>query len=271
MTHPQIAVFARLAKENTPPVRVLEGQKTLISRTMHGFAYDAMHDEIVVTSPLTQAILIFRGGANGEERPVRVIQGPHTQILGTAYGALDKVSVDPVNNEIVLPIAPSGVLVFARDANGDVAPKRVLSGPDTKIRGVSPVGVDPVHDLLLVNSGGAMLIFDRTASGNTAPRAVIQGPKSGMGRIDTFQVYPPKGWIIGGCSGGSVCAWSTNDNGDVAPRWRLPVQQLTGYVASGVVLDPIHKEVIMSAAGQRVRPPSGIMNTVITFSWPEIF
>ena len=30
--HPQIAIFARLAGENTPPVRALEGQKTLISR-----------------------------------------------------------------------------------------------------------------------------------------------------------------------------------------------------------------------------------------------
>src|ERR1700730_18310894 len=101
--HPQIAAFARLAGANTPPVRVIEGQKTQISRTMHGFAYDPIHDEIVVTSPLTQAILIFRGSANGEEPPVRVIQGPHTQILGTAYCGNDKVCVDPVNNEILLP------------------------------------------------------------------------------------------------------------------------------------------------------------------------
>ena len=69
MNHPQIAVFARLAKENTPPIRAIEGQKTKISRTMHGFGYDAIHDEIVVTSPLTQAILTFRGAADGEEPP----------------------------------------------------------------------------------------------------------------------------------------------------------------------------------------------------------
>src|SRR5919197_5638312 len=113
--HPQIAAFARLAGENTPPVRTLEGQKTKISRSMHGFAYDAVHDEIVVTSPLTQAILIFRGGANGEEAPIRVIQGPHTQILGV--GAMDKVSIDPDNNEILLATARHNVLVFPREAN----------------------------------------------------------------------------------------------------------------------------------------------------------
>jgi len=248
---------------------------------MHGFAYDGLHDEIVVTSPLAQAILIFRGGANGEEPPIRVIQGPKTQILGTAYCGNDKVSVDPVNNEILLPLASgqegcgggnaNGVLVFDRMANGDVPPKRILRGPDTGITGPSPVGADATHNLLLVNKQGAMLIFDRTASGNTKPKAVIQGPNSGMARIDTFQVYEPKGWIVGGCTGGAICAWSVDDNGDAAPRWKIPVQQLTGYVASGIALDPVHKEVILSAAGQRVRPTTGIMNTVITFSWPEIF
>jgi len=250
---------------------------------MHGFAYDDIHDEIVVTSPLTQSILVFRGGANGEEAPIRIIQGPDTQIVGTAEGGNDKVNVDSVNNEILLPtgtgtsresrtpVAENSILVFAREANGNVTPKRILHGPDTQIRGVSAVAADPVHDRLVVNSGNALLIFDRTASGNAQPLAVIRGPKSGVANISSFQVYPPKGWIIGGGSEGSICAWSINDNGDVPPRWRIPVQMLTGYVASGIALDPLHREIILSAAGQRVRPPSGIMNTVITFSWPEIF
>src|SRR5207247_4322045 len=121
---------------------VIERETASTTRTMTGFADDDIHDEIVVTIPRTQAILIFSGSAKGEEPPVRVIQGPHTQILGTAAGGLDKVSVDPVNNEILLPIAPGGILVFDRTANGDVAPKRMLSGPDTQIRGMSPVAVD---------------------------------------------------------------------------------------------------------------------------------
>ena len=264
MNHPQIAAFARLAGENTPPVRVLEGQKTLISRTMHGFGYDPIHDEIVVTSPLAQAILIFRGAANGEEPPIRVIQGPHTQIRGSAGAGNDRVSIDPVNNEIYIPVVPNSILVFDRNGNGDVAPKRVLHR-------FGSVAVDAVHNVLLVNSGNSMSIFDRTASGDDQPKAVIQGPKSGMANISSFQVYAPKGLIIAGGQGGFIGAWSVEDKGDVAPRWRIPVQQLTGYVASGIALDPGHKEMILSAAGQRVRPPSGIANTVITFSWPEIF
>jgi len=194
-----------------------------------------------------------------------VIQGPRTQIIGTAYGGNSIVSVDGVHGEIYIPVSTNSILVFDRTANGDVAPKRVLN----EVRG--SIAIDPVRNLLIVNRGSELQIFERTASGMAKPIRVIQGPKAGVANISSFQTYPDKGWIIGGCSEGSICAWSVNDSGDVPPRWKIPVQQLTGYVASGIALDPVHKEILLSAAGQRIRPPSGIMNTVITFSWPEIF
>ena len=270
--HPQIAAFARLAGENTPPVRAIEGQKTKISRSMHGFAFDAIHDEIVVTSPLTQAILIFRGGANGEEAPIRVIQGRRTQLIGGDTGSLDRVSVDPVNNEILLTIGTGQMLVFARTANGDVAPKRVLSGV-----GRGTVVVDAVHNLLILSGGGGLNIFERTASGDAKPLRVIKGPTAGGG--GALAVYPPKEWIIAGCEAAyasslSLCAWNINDSGNATPRWKLPVQQLTGYQPSGIALDPVHKEIMISASGQKIQvsaPNGGIMNAAITFFWPEIF
>jgi len=285
VSHPQIAAFARLAGENTPPTRVLEGQKTLLSRTMHGFAYDEVNDEIVVNSPLAQAILTFRGAASGEEPPIRVIQGTRTQILGDAYSALDKVSVDGVNNEIYLPLGLGdargqstntlpAILVFDRQANGNVAPKRILKGPKTQIVGNKPpVAIDALHNLLVVNLNNAFLIFDRTASGDVAPKAVIRGPRSQVASTGNFRIYPPTGMIIDRCIGDSVCAWSINDTGDAPPRWKIPVKQLTGYRLSGLALDPAHKEVSFSVAGWGGDdyPPSGIMNAVLTFSWPEIY
>jgi len=288
VSHPQIAAFARLAGENTPPTRVLEGQKTLLSRTMHGFAYDEVHDEIVVNSPLAQAILTFRGGASGEEPPIRVIVGSRTKIMGDQYSALDKVSVDGVNNEIYLPIGRgerrgvqaqgevplSGVLVFDRMANGNVAPKRVLQGPRTQITGEKPpVAIDTVRNLLVVNLNNAFLIFDRTASGDVPPKAVIRGPRSQVGSTGNFRVYAPTGMIIDSCTGQSVCAWSIEDTGDAPPRYKIPVKDITGYRISGLALVPAHKEVLFSVAGwgKGDYPPSGIMNAVLTFSWPEIY
>src|SRR5262249_12376993 len=121
---------------------------------MHGFAYDSNHDEIVVTSPLAQAVLTFKGDANGEEPPIRVVQGPQTRIDGPPNLGNDRVSIDPVHNEIYVPSVPSSILVFDRQANGDVTPKRVLTGPDTGfqepgIRGMATVAVDPVHNVLV--------------------------------------------------------------------------------------------------------------------------
>src|SRR5438552_14088528 len=79
---------------------------------MHDIAFDSIHDEIAVTSPLAQAILSFRGAANGEEAPLRVIQGDKTQIKGV--GATGKVSIDPVNNEILLATPDQTILTFDR-------------------------------------------------------------------------------------------------------------------------------------------------------------
>jgi hypothetical protein len=269
--HPQLAAFPRLGGENTAPVRALEGQKTLISRTMHGFAYDEPRDEIIVMSPLAQAVLVFRGAANGEEPPIRVIQGPHTQIQGTPYGANSQVSIDTVNNEIYVPVVPNSILVFDMTAKGDAAPKRVLRGYN------GAIAVDPIHNVLIVNGANSLNIFDRTASGDDKPKAVITGPKTTLRRLDTIQVTA-KGWIIAGGGDftdghGFVGAWNVNDSGDVAPRWRIPVQQLTGYDPYSLAIDATHKEMLIAAAGgnRKLRPTRGVMNAIVTFSWPEIF
>ena len=280
MNHPQIAAFARLAKENTPYIRSIEGQKSLLGRTMHDLAYDAIHDEIVVTSPLTQAILTFRGGASGEEAPVRVIQGSKTQILGV--GATGKVSIDPQNNEILLATPNNTILVFPREANGDVAPTRVLGGPDTRLRfgeqrlgggNVPAMRVDPIHNLLIVastgrgnvgdgygnGSGGDVLIFDRTASGNTKPRAVIRGPVR-LG--NQFEIYAPNRVMLTH-SRGTLEIWKIPDSGESAePSLKIPAPLGRASADTGIALDPAHKEVIIATAAG---------NTIMTYSVPKVF
>ena len=273
-------------------MRVLAGQKTLLARDVHDIRYDPVHDEVLLTNPRAQAILVFRGGATGEEPPIRVIQGPHTQLVGSPGGGpLDRLEVDPVHNEIFVPVAGS-VLVFARDAVGDVAPVRAISGPATQLEVASSVVVDPVHNLMIVASGpdiheavagatasrivqkrgaGKLLIFNRTDSGNVKPRAIIEGPRTRITRINQMQVYPPTGWIIATQPGPAdqqepegafVGIWSINDNGDAPPRWVLRGPKSTLKKPRGVALDPKHKELIV--ADMR-------LNAILTFYFPEIF
>ncbi len=277
MNHPQIAIFARLATENTPYVRSIEGQKSLLGRTMHDFAYDAIHDEIVVTSALAQAILTFRGGADGEEAPIRIIQGGQTGIMGV--GAFDKVTIDAVHEEIYITTPRQEIRVYAREANGDVAPLRVLSGPDTQLavgrqkegiyigKGGNPrIRVDPIHNLLLVPvneysnlsqtlNEPKILVFDRTASGNTKPRAVMHG--AGLGAV-----YPPKQRLIQH-QNGHIEIWNIPTSGEVSqPVMKIPAPLEPRESGNTMTLDPVHKEVIIATA-------TG--NTIKTFFVPEAF
>jgi hypothetical protein len=270
VNHPQIAIFARSAKENTPYLRSIEGQKSLLGRTMHDIAFDGMHDEIVVTSPLAQAILSFRGAANGEEAPLRVIQGNKTQIMGV--GATGKVSIDPVHDEIFLATPNNTILTFNRMDQGNMAPSRVLGGPDTQLSlgtqtngggNVPCIRIDPIHNILLVPKGGygggKMLVFDRTASGNTAPRATIRGPV-GMG--NQFEVYGPKLRLVTHTKG-NIEIWKIPLEGEsTEPPVKIPAPLGRQSGDIGIVLDPLHKEVIIATAAG---------NAVMTFSVPEAF
>jgi hypothetical protein len=279
VAHPQIATFARLAKENSKPRRVLAGQATLLSRTMHDIRYNPKHDEIYVTNPFAQAILTFRGSAQGEEAPIRVIQGPKTLL----DGQIDRMTIDPVNDEILIP-DHDRILVFRRDGNGDVAPLRVITGPDTQVKDVGSIAVDPVHNVIVVGTnvdsttanpdawqGGSLMIFDRTANGNAKPLGVIAGPKTGIVRINQIEVQSSKGWIIAtqpgkfgeqSPEGVFVGVWSIRDNGDVAPRWKIGGPKSTLKKPRGVAINPKHKELIVADMQ---------LNSVLTYYFPEIF
>ena len=275
MAHPQIAAFARLAKGSDRPNRAISGQATKLSRTMHDIRYDAVHDEILVPNPFAQAILTFRGGASGEEAPIRIIQGPHTQLGGS------RLEVDPVHDEIFVPTGNS-VLVFPRQGNGDVAPIRVIRGKETQLRSASSIAVDPVNNLIVVGSNntlsprpennGQLLIFNRTDNGNVKPRGVIRGPKSGIIRINQVAVYPPRKLVIAvqpgpvyemEPEGAFVGVWRLDDNGDVPPLWRINAGPKSAMKKPfGVVLNPKHKELIVSDMR---------LQSVLTYYFPEIF
>lgn len=245
---------------------MIEGQKTLLNRTVHSISYDDIHDEIVVQSNIGQAILTFRGAANGEEAPIRSIQGPKTQLRDP-----EKLAVDPIHDEIFVKnmSIDDEVLVFDRRAQGDVAPKRVLKGPDTQL-GANVLAVDPANNLLIVGSRSGILIFDRTAAGNTKPKAVIGGPKSGLRGVGRIAVHPPTRRIVVTTGGGRnedsadatgfAGVWSEDDNGDVPPQWTIAKGSLRQ--SRGLTLDPKNKTIIIA---------DKYLNAVMTFSLPEMF
>jgi hypothetical protein len=264
VAHPQIAVFARLADGNAARKGAIEGQKTLLGRTMHGIDYDEIHDEIVVPQQFGQAVLIFKGSARGEEPPIRVIQGSKTMLT-----ALDRLAVDPHNNEIYVPEGDR-VLVFDRAANGNVAPKRIL-GPGPGFTEAGSVAIDHTRNLLIVGSSARnapdgsssqLAIFDRTASGTAMPRRVISGVKARLGDPGNMRVYPEGGLIFVVQQAGYVGVWSVDDDGEAPPRFTVGGPKGILKKPRGLDIDPIHNAVIVSDKE---------LNAVLTYEMPQIF
>lgn len=191
----------------------------------HGSAdvfLDAAHDELFITTEHINKISVYRRAAQGNEQPLRYIQGPHTG-LADPHGLF----VDPASNELfvtnygswretkenddtesnandragskadeearrkasALPLPPSSgrfvppfVAVYARTANGDAAPLRVIQGPLTGLN--LPLGVfrDPRSgEIVVANSGGdSVLFFDAHAAGDVAPIRVLKGSATNL-------------------------------------------------------------------------------------------
>lgn len=279
-------------------MRIIAGQSTRLSRTMHGIAYVAKHDEIVVPVALAAAVLVFRGGAAGAESPIRVIQGPHTQLVRP-----HTVAVDEQNDEIIVGDSSGrSVLAFPLNANGDVVPKRVIQGPKTGLLFVVGVAVDPIHDRIVVAStssvaGGrtGLFIFKRTDQGDVVPQAVIAGPHTGIvrpwqlamdatkGRIFVAAInnenHPPyelekprrnlapgmdipSPWQTG--TMGFIGVWDINDNGDAPPRGVIKGPNTFLVHPAGVSYDPKHGEVF---ATDSVR--NGLFSFLARFLFPD--
>ena len=259
---------------------MIQGAKTLQARTSHYIAVDAVHDELAVPNPFAQAILFFRGGANGNEAPIRIIQGPKTLLNAT-----DNVAVDPVHREVFTASFPTdSILVFRGDASGDVEPIRILHGPNTKLDRPIRVEVDPINNILAVVGDHAILVFNRTDSGDAAPKWIISGPKTGVGtRFGTRDVklFPQGRKIIAGAAlrgagrsadrneedgegrrGGQrfIGVWKYGDNGDIAPWAILNATPVTKIPGSRLAVNPDGADLMVGGNGQ-----------VSVYHLPEIF
>jgi hypothetical protein len=293
-------VFARLANGIVAPKRVIEGQATNLSRTMHGIAYDAIHDEIVIPVALGGAVLVFKADAAGEVPPLRAIQGTRTRLVRP-----HTVAVDPVNNEI-LTADPSmrAVVVFERTANGNIAPKRVISGPNTGLLDIIGLDVDPIRNVIVAASRKGngekvgLFVFDRLANGDVPPKRFIGGPNSKLAHFRQVAIDPGTGNIFlaqqntrmkqmeayvlekpragftpkekadeddDSDSGrldqmGFIAVYGPDDNGDIPPRAIIKGPGIRLAGAAGVALNPKRKEII--AVGG---------NGFQTFLLPEFF
>ena len=203
-----VVFYRREAHGVEAPVRVIRGPKTGMADP-HGIAWDDQHDEIAVANhgnfrglyrnngagcvPVEPddkesdtveigmfrppSISVFSADAKGDTAPLRVIQGPKTQ-LDWPMG----IAVDAARNEIaVANNGDSSILIFDRKAAGDASPVRVIRGAHTGIDHPMGISVDSVSgDIWVSNYGNhSALAFAHGASGDAIPKHVIRSAPKG--------------------------------------------------------------------------------------------
>jgi DNA-binding beta-propeller fold protein YncE len=273
-----------MANGNSAPARVITGAATKLARTMHGIAYDPQRDEIYAPNALADAVLVFRGNANGDEPPVRIIQGANTGLVNP-----HAISLDLEHREIlVASLSAKAIAVFPMEASGNVTPLRYIKGPKTGLGHVVGLGVDSASNLLVAANSEDIAFFNRTDTGNVAPVGEIKGRHTGI-RDEPWELYIHKGKIFLAASNhlhvnvysgvtlkegftkipedpwlnpelGFIGVWSVRDRGDTPPRAIIkgPFSQLVH--PTGLALNEKDGEVYVT---------DSIRNGLFTFLVPD--
>jgi 6-phosphogluconolactonase (cycloisomerase 2 family) len=187
---PQVAVYRRGASGNEKPKRLLMGDKTELSDS-HGMAIDPRRKLLFVDNwgniaddakpgsgrfgPPT--ITVYRLNADGDEAPLRIIQGPKTGLDWP--GAM---SIDPDTGDLyVANDMGQDIIVFHSADAGDVAPSRAIKGPSTGLSYPVGVFVDSKNkEVWATNIGNSTAtVYPLMANGDVAPVRVIRGAEDG--------------------------------------------------------------------------------------------
>ncbi len=206
-----IVVYRRAAEGVEAPRRVIQGPHTGMADP-HGIFWDERHREIAVANhgnfrglakdvgfgcapSLSEegveagqfqapSITVYSASAQGDVKPLRMIQGLRTR-LDWPMG----LAVDPAHNEIAVSNnGDNSILIFSRTARGDAAPVRIIGGPRTGINRPMGLALDATNDEIWVANfeGHTAVAFARSSSGNVPPTRVIRSgppgaPSTGFG------------------------------------------------------------------------------------------
>ena len=165
-----VSTFRKMANGSEPPLRVLQGDKTLLAWP-HGITHD----------PRTDLIYVSNWGSRSRkaEPPPSV---PRVGTLGRGFGKPNW----PLSRAFNIPgqgeFTPSSITVYRRTAQGDTPPLQIIRGPKTQLNWPAALAIDSDRGEIYVanDPGDSVLVFKADANGDVAPIRVLAGPKSGI-------------------------------------------------------------------------------------------
>jgi hypothetical protein len=153
-------------------------------------------------------------------------------------------------------VANPRIAVFARLANGNAAPARVIEGGHTRLSRTShAIAYDERNDEIVVPNpyAEAVLFFRGDANGDVAPIRTIQGPHTTLEDNDELALDTMHGELIVPTRQ-AILVFSRLANGDVAPVRVIAGPKTQIERARGIAVDPVNNII---AIGNR--NPQGIL------------
>jgi hypothetical protein len=224
-TGDSIVVFPNKSAGDPKPMRKLH-----VTHRAQSMALDDQTGDLFLSVQYPPQVAVYSKTANGEDKPVRLIEGPKTNLSDVHGLALDTKSkllyINSWGNISDYRVAGSGrfeapsIEVFHTDANGDVAPLRVIQGPKTQLDWPGAMSIDSATgDLYVANDvGQSILVFHGSDQGDVAPFRVIKGPKTHLSYpsgvfVDTKN---KEVWATN-LGNSSATVYALTASGDVAP------------------------------------------------------
>jgi hypothetical protein len=136
-------------------------------------------------------------------------------------------SGDPQGTIYVADSGSNQIDVFPPGAHGNVAPERVISGPDTGLNTPGDVKVNAAGEVFASNFAentgtSSITVYAPQASGDASPICTITGPDTGLLHNDDMSIEPDGTLVVGNFQDaagdpGAITVYPAGSCGDVAP------------------------------------------------------
>src|SRR4051812_3137431 len=189
-----VSVYSRTASGSTAPVTSINGLSG-----PHEVTVNPVTKEVIVANNVGFSISFYDADVTSATFGAlkRTIAGPNTGLLWPLG-----VTVDRDHQELFVSNDDHGAAAYSitvydlasLGAGGNVAPKRTITGPDTKLASPAGIAIDPTpkpglpngivfvsnYDYFHFNGGPSIAVYPRDAQGDVAPVRTIQGLDTGL-------------------------------------------------------------------------------------------
>jgi len=237
-TQDKLVVFSHEAEGNVAPARMLQPPHAAF-----GIASDNDAGVFYLTIQHSHSVVVYRKGAAGNDDPIRLLQGNHTQMAnphGIAIDTKNKLMFVSNQGDSRTLLPPGNRPQETEDGNVEPAPAARKNWPTQRTENGSG-HIEP----------SSITVYPLDAEGDTAPLRVIKGPKTLLDWPIGLAVDPDRQELyVANDVGDSVLVFRTEDDGDAVPIRMIQGPRTGIKNPTGLFLDRMNNELWVASFGK---------------------